>query len=375
MKPSGNLKAVQLAAAAVFVFTVWGTTGAWAVVQYDQDVTPDIIFGSGNLNGSFTTDRRNGIEIGLRGKLRFNALNLPENTFNSNSNGTYNFNPGNVTGFGFDMPPNNTPEWSFEWSVNTDFDGSSGMKLIDFTYEMGLDFDPGPGTNFLIFDNITPSPPEVPFYDHAIGDNTTANGAGTSAGDAAGYLTLLENNNVAQNSWNYEFFDNGSPFSGFDPTVDGNYIIYLLARNLDGDIVARVEIQILVGDAEPVGPPIDHFQCYDVNNATKLDPRPVVSLEDQFGDSENVRVNWRAESYCVPVDKNGEGIINADNALTCYRVYSSRNKRLEVTIDNQFGEQTFKLRRPEQLCVPSRQLSVNEDHPRHPRRGYGRDRD
>ena len=327
--------------------------------------------GAGNLNGSFTTDRRNGIEIGLRGKLRFNAANLPENTFNSNSNGTYNFAPGNVLGFGFDPPPNNTPEWSFEWSVNTDFDGTSGLKLDDLTYEIGLDFDPGPGTSFLIFDNITPDPPSVPFYDHAIGDNGTANGGGDSAGDAAAYLNLLADNNVAQNSWNYEFFDD-PPFDGFDPTVDGNYIIFLLARNLDGEVVARVQIQILVGDAEPLGPAVDHFQCYDIDHATKLDPRLQVSLEDQFGAREGVRVNRRAESYCVPVDKNGEGIINADSALTCYRVVTRISERLKIEIDNQFGEQEFKLNRPKLLCVPSRQLSVTDEERPHYGRGHRR---
>jgi hypothetical protein len=46
---------------------------------FDQDVTPDVIFGSGNANGAFTIDQSNGIELGLRGKLRFDASNQPEN--------------------------------------------------------------------------------------------------------------------------------------------------------------------------------------------------------------------------------------------------------------------------------------------------------
>src|SRR6056297_387646 len=55
-------------------------------------VTPDIIFGDGNDNGSFTVDRSNNIEIGLRAKLRYNLAGVPENTFNSNGDGTYSFN-------------------------------------------------------------------------------------------------------------------------------------------------------------------------------------------------------------------------------------------------------------------------------------------
>jgi hypothetical protein len=50
-----------------------------AAIEFDQFVTPDVIFGSGNLNGAFTTDRQNGIEIGLRGKLRHDATGQPQN--------------------------------------------------------------------------------------------------------------------------------------------------------------------------------------------------------------------------------------------------------------------------------------------------------
>lgn len=38
---------------------------------FDQDVTPDAIFGSGNANGGFAVAREDGIELGLRSKLRF----------------------------------------------------------------------------------------------------------------------------------------------------------------------------------------------------------------------------------------------------------------------------------------------------------------
>ena len=78
------------ALALVAGLTLSGT--ALADIEFDQDVTPDVIFGSGNLNGKFTTDRNKGVEIGLRGKLRHNATGAAENTFNSNGDGTYSFN-------------------------------------------------------------------------------------------------------------------------------------------------------------------------------------------------------------------------------------------------------------------------------------------
>jgi len=157
MKMLANLKYAVVVAASMLAFSLCGANSADAVVQYEQHVTPEVILGIDNDNGSFTTDRRNGVEIGLRAKLRFNADNLPENTFNSNSNGTYSFAIGAApSGFPFAPAPNNTPMWNFEWSVNTNFDESSALNLNDLTYEMGLDFDPGPRTNFLVFDPITP---------------------------------------------------------------------------------------------------------------------------------------------------------------------------------------------------------------------------
>jgi hypothetical protein len=106
---------------------------AGAALLFDQNVTPDVIFGSGNANGGFTVDRRNGIELGLRGKLRFNASNLPENTFNSNGDGTYTFDAGlPPTGFGFVAPGStSTALWNFEWSINSDVTGQLGRNLDD----------------------------------------------------------------------------------------------------------------------------------------------------------------------------------------------------------------------------------------------------
>jgi len=105
-------------------------------------------------------------------------------------------------------------------------------------------------------------------------------------------------------------------------------------------------------------PDVDHLQCYDIDWSTKLDRR-TVNLEDQFAVRENVRVSRRAEKYCTPVNKNGEGITNPDNHLTCYRVKGFKPKR-KVKVENQFGEQTFKLDESELLCVPSTQIEVTE---------------
>jgi hypothetical protein len=105
--------------------------------------------------------------------------------------------------------------------------------------------------------------------------------------------------------------------------------------------------------------PADHFQCYDIKRSTKLDPQPIVDLEDQFAIRENVKVKKKASLYCTPVDKNGEGIVNPDNHLTCYKIKKYKPNR-KVTVENQFGEQSFKLEHSELLCVPSVQTDIQE---------------
>ena len=102
--------------------------------------TPDVIFGSGNANGSFTVATGTydagapniavPLEIGLRAKLRFNDMNLPENTFNYDGVDTYTFDAGlPPTGFSFAPSSTSTAVWNFEWSVNTDRIRQSGGWL------------------------------------------------------------------------------------------------------------------------------------------------------------------------------------------------------------------------------------------------------
>ncbi len=232
-----NIKKISLATVAAATL---GTASTFAVIEYDQNVTPDVIFGSGNANGSFTTDRSNGIELGLRGKLRHNAGGAPENTFNSNGDGTYSFEAGVA-------PTQSAPTgvWSVEWSINTDYLARSipTSTLNSFTYALGIDIDPTAGTLFTTFDliNGVNSNNGQVFWDHAIGDNATPNGGGTAATDAANYASLIDTYNVAQNSWKAHWI-----VAGYDPTIDATYDFTLTAY--DGQTeVAKTSIQIIQG--------------------------------------------------------------------------------------------------------------------------------
>jgi hypothetical protein len=225
------------------------------MLEYNQDVTPEVIFGDGNTQGFFTTGRKNGVEVALRAKIRFPKTSPTLSV--SPGDGTYILpvghacdieGPGGKSFSWVDWPLClATPKWNYEWSVNTDYDYSTGLKVDAFVYELGLDSDPSSKTKFTVFDNISPSPPVAPAFDHAMGDNGTLNGGGDAS--PVSYLTNIATKNVAQNSWNYEFFNNlGTSLEHFDPSVPGEYTIYLKVKEpgSKGKTVAESRITVLV---------------------------------------------------------------------------------------------------------------------------------
>lgn len=209
------------------------TASVHADLLFDEDLTSDVIFGSGNANGSFTVDRDNGVELGLRAKLRHNSVGAPENTFNSNGDGTYTFDAGVA-------PTQTSPTavWSFEWSINSDYDGTSTHNLMDLTYSLSMTSTTG--ASMASFDPVNDVNPGagVVFWDHAIGDNSSGNGGGTSAASEAQYGDLIANNTVAQNSWKPHWV-----VTGFDPTAVGSYNFFLTASDGGGE-VASTQITI-----------------------------------------------------------------------------------------------------------------------------------
>jgi len=217
-----------------------GTLGAMAFTMLAAqsqaaNVTPDVIFGSGNANGDFTVDQGGSVELGLRAKQRYPAANI----FNYDGTDTYTFEVGSATA-------SSRPNWNFEWSINSNFDGGSTNDLNDLVYQLKLDTDPGAGILFTTWD-----PVNVSYADHAIGTNATGNGGGTviansglpadDAAEAAAYASLIRSNNVAQNSWAMHWFD-----GLFDPHAAGIYRIELLAFADGGVMLASTGINVVV---------------------------------------------------------------------------------------------------------------------------------
>lgn len=209
--------------------------GAQAALTYSQNLSTNIIYGSGNPNGNFTVDQTaGGFELGLRAKERFGTAT------GDNGNGIYNQAAGFSSG--------TRAKWNFEWSIYT---GDDATSLGRYTYKLGIDYNAGFGTNYLVFDPINGVDPRsgLAYFDHSFGDSTTAHNAGVEAvADAnalANYANLVSSNSLVQQSWNLDFYDN--PVNSFDANANGNYSIFLEAYDATGARVGRTEITVVVG--------------------------------------------------------------------------------------------------------------------------------
>jgi hypothetical protein len=230
-------------AAGICAFAISASAGA--ALQFDQNVTNNVIYGGGNDNGAWTVERNSGVEVGLRAHVRFDVVDdLPKNVFGSNGDGTYNHAAGAPAAFP------NLGRWNFDFSINSNYDGN-GLPLGRLTYQLDIDSDPSAGTIFDSFDPLNVSIPPSPVPDHSFGDNGTPQGGGTEAADATDYASLLASSNLAQNSWNMGFFP--TLFS-FDPNANGIYTFVLSASDATG-LLARTSIDVIVGTGATVPVP------------------------------------------------------------------------------------------------------------------------
>lgn len=206
--------------------------GSAYALSFDDDVTTNVIFGSGNGNGFFTVDRNatEGIELGLRAKIPFNA------TYNSQGNGDYTFALGTT--------------WNVEWSINSNYNGN-GDELDQFTYVLGFDADPTQGVSYsqyhtVIFDPIHDALNGGYYFDHSFGNNSTAQSGGVESANAAEFASNAAQYNLVQQSWRMDQYD---AIPGFDvnPNIDGTYTYYLAAFDALGNQIGYTEIDVIIG--------------------------------------------------------------------------------------------------------------------------------
>lgn len=98
---------------------------------------------------------------------------------------------------------------------------------------------------------------------------------------------------------------------------------------------------------------VDHYLCYDIVDSSGHKPVKV-KVRDQFG--AGVGIVAEPAQMCNPVDKNGEGILNREGHLVCYKFDPQEFPELKphtVLTKNQFGETKIATEKPQLMCIPS----------------------
>jgi len=102
---------------------------------------------------------------------------------------------------------------------------------------------------------------------------------------------------------------------------------------------------------------LDHYKCYKVKDlkSPKFE-KTLVSLTDQFGIVDGVYEAKKPYVFCNPVDKNGEGILNTEDHLSCYKAKGPQlnpSMRPNVQVVNQLGTLQLQAKKAFLLCVPA----------------------
>jgi len=151
---------------------------------------------------------------------------------------------------------------------------------------------------------------------------------------------------------------------------------------------------------------IDHYQCYEAKAGERVEPREVV-LEDQFG--ERTVTLERPRLMCTPVVKDADpntppvgefpgDLKNPVDHLVCYQIHGrggsdndddeieddrhgrgnehrnehrngkdsddNEDRDIEVSVENQFGQQDLEVKKARLLCVPSLKTLQGDQHDR-----------
>ena len=126
-----------------------------------------------------------------------------------------------------------------------------------------------------------------------------------------------------------------------------DYIMVPAAKSLDGS-------------PAPIVPTINHYKCYVIAN-TRL-RTSAIKVDDQFG-TLNVDIT-NPMRFCVAADKNGEGIVDPEAHLMCYRERaakgSARFKGPKIFTTDQFGSSDHQVFGPARLACRRRSSWIEE---------------
>jgi hypothetical protein len=201
---------------------------AGAVPSYGNIVAPGVYFGSGNVNGNFTIDTSNNIEVALRAKERDGA----QATINGSS-GVYQANPGTCGG-GIGCGGATKARWNYEFSINTQA-GGGALTLQNVFAQMAVDTDPGVGVNYTVLNVFT----NWPDNDYWSGSERS----GLTGPPAPGEYGVQQSVNP--------LFGNSGFMPGFNPFADGLYDLQLSVfsnvAGAPGALLAQTHTAVRVG--------------------------------------------------------------------------------------------------------------------------------
>ena len=215
----GKNKLVSLVAGLLLALS--GTVAAHATPSYGNiSVPPGVFFGSGNVNGNFTIDTANGVQIGLRAKNRGTGATI------DGSSGIYHATFGLCNPLCTGGPK---AAWNYEFSVYT-----GAVDLSNFLVQLRIDTNPGAGTSFVTIANAFTNWP----------DNEYWNGTTKRVGG----LPQVGEDAVQQSS--NPLFGNSGFQPGFNPFSPGLYEIEMTVFDLRGTRLAQTAISVQVPEPE-----------------------------------------------------------------------------------------------------------------------------
>lgn len=194
---------------ALFAFASSASFASVCAPFYGNIQQPGVYFGSGNVNGKWTSCWNYDDDPAVAVELAFRVKNRQTGELINADYGTYTVSPGLYSGGGVKA------KWNWEWSIN---EGSS----TGLTYQLGIDHNPNIGytdPNTIVWVN-----PLTYWADNAIAP--------------IGFRG-------AQNSENVGFGD--TPGGAFDVTKPGDYTFFLQAWDATR-MVNHVEINVVVDD-------------------------------------------------------------------------------------------------------------------------------
>ena len=216
--------------------TIAGAAPA-ATVNATGLVTNNVIFGSGNANGSFTGVTVGGLELALRAKLRYDATSAcggfgcAQNVFNYTGGNTYTF-----TDAASNQPANRSI-FNFEWSINSNANGTGGA-LNSLSYRIDIDTSP----TWSMGSPVSYDPLSAVSTGYYLGTNASPAGGAPFRAPGTGNLGAF---NLAQNSVNL----------GFLPGTNlghGRFTIRLSAFRPGNLLYASTAIHVVVDAPAPV---------------------------------------------------------------------------------------------------------------------------